>query len=37
MNYTRGRKQENNNNNDYEKDIEKSIREGIINYFKIRE
>lgn len=27
MNFTRGRKPEN-NNNDYEKDIEKSIREG---------
>jgi len=28
MNYTRGRKADNNNNNEYEKDIEKSIREG---------
>jgi len=31
MNFTRGRKTDNNNNNDYEKDIEKSIREGMNN------
>jgi len=30
MNYPRGRKSDNNNSNDYEKDIEKSIREGKI-------